>query len=40
MKEHFGKILNVSNSIAEDGLVAFVGRNDSIIKFEMHTQEN
>jgi hypothetical protein len=40
IKDHFTKILNVSNSIEEDGLVAFTARNASIIKFEMHTQEN
>lgn len=40
MKDHFGKILNISNSLAEDGLVAFASSNRTIIQFEMQTQEN
>jgi hypothetical protein len=38
IRQHFGKILNVSTSIEEDGLVAFTPSNQSIIKFEMQAQ--
>jgi hypothetical protein len=40
IKDHFTGILNVSNSMQENGLVLFTASNDPIIKFEMQSRQD